>query len=40
MPRLVYTTWLARILPVRVFDTVMEFLGVNRSMDDFVGRGH
>jgi len=38
MPRLVYATWLARILPVRLFDAVMEFLGVNRSMDDFVGR--
>jgi all-trans-retinol dehydrogenase (NAD+) len=41
MPRLVYTTWLARLLPVRAFDAVMEFLGVNKSMDEFVGRaGH
>jgi all-trans-retinol dehydrogenase (NAD+) len=41
MPRLVYTTWLGRLLPLRVFDAVMEFLGVNKSMDDFVGRaGH
>ena len=38
MPRIVYTTWLGRVLPVRVFDAVMEFLGVNRSMDDFIGR--
>jgi len=38
MPRLVYVTWLGRLLPVRLFDAVMEFLGVNRSMDDFVGR--
>lgn len=38
MPRLVYTTWMARILPLSVFDTVMDFFGVNRSMDDFVGR--
>ena len=38
MPRLVYVTWLGRLLPVRLFDAIMEFLGVNRSMDDFVGR--
>ena len=41
MPRLVYVTWLGRLLPVRLFDAIMEFLGVNRSMDEFVGRtGH
>jgi all-trans-retinol dehydrogenase (NAD+) len=41
MPRLVYATFLGRILPVRAFDAVMEFLGVNKSMDEFVGRaGH
>ena len=41
MPRVVYSTFLGRILPVPVFDSLMEFLGVNRSMDDFVGRaGH
>jgi len=38
MPRLVYATWLARLLPVPAFDGLMEFLGVNRSMDEFVGR--
>ena len=38
MPRIVYTTWLGRVLPVRLFDAIMEFLGVNRSMDDFIGR--
>jgi len=38
MPRFVYATWPARLLPVGTFDAVMEFLGVNRSMDDFVGR--
>lgn len=38
MPRLVYTTWLARLLPVPVFDAIMELLGVNKSMDAFVGR--
>ena len=40
MPRLLYTTWLMRLLPVGVFDAVMEMLGVNKSMDDFVGRAH
>jgi all-trans-retinol dehydrogenase (NAD+) len=38
MPRFVYTTWPARLLPVRAFDAIMELLGVNRTMDDFVGR--
>jgi len=38
MPRLVYVTWLGRLLPVRLFDAIMELLGVNRSMDEFVGR--
>lgn len=38
LPRLVYTTYLARLLPVPAFDAIMEFLGVNRSMDEFVGR--
>ena len=38
MPRLVYVTWLGRLLPVRLFDAIMEFLGVNQSMDEFVGR--
>jgi all-trans-retinol dehydrogenase (NAD+) len=38
MPRFVYATWLARLLPVGAFDAIMELLGVNRSMDEFVGR--
>lgn len=38
MPRIVYATFLGRVLPVRAFDAIMEFLGVNQSMDDFVGR--
>jgi all-trans-retinol dehydrogenase (NAD+) len=41
LPRVVYATWLVRLLPVPVFDAIMELLGINRSMDDFVGRaGH
>ena len=38
VPRFVYLTWLVRVLPVGVFDAVMEFFGVNKSMDEFRGR--
>jgi all-trans-retinol dehydrogenase (NAD+) len=38
LPRLVAMTYLGRILPVAAFDAIMEFLGVNKSMDDFRGR--
>ena len=38
MPPIVATLPLSRILPVRLFDRFMDLLGVNRSMDDFVGR--
>jgi all-trans-retinol dehydrogenase (NAD+) len=38
MPRLVGLLPLARTLPVPVFDAIADFLGVNTSMDDFVGR--
>jgi all-trans-retinol dehydrogenase (NAD+) len=39
LPRFVYLTWLVRLLPVPAFDALMEFFGVNRSMDEFAGRG-
>ena len=39
MPRFVYTTFPSRLLPVGTFDVVLEFFGVNKTMDDFVGRG-
>jgi all-trans-retinol dehydrogenase (NAD+) len=38
LPRFVYATWLARVLPLPVFDAIMEFFGVNKSMDEFTGR--
>lgn len=38
MPRLARYMPGARVLPVRMFDRVMGFFGVNRSMDRFVGR--
>jgi hypothetical protein len=29
------------MLPIAAFDAIMEFLGINRSMDEFTGRpGH
>jgi all-trans-retinol dehydrogenase (NAD+) len=38
LPPLVATLPVSRFLPTRLFDRVMDLLGVNRSMDDFVGR--
>ena len=38
MPWFVYTGWLTRLLPVRLFDALADFFGISRSMDDFVGR--
>ena len=38
LPRVVAATYLGRILPVPAFDAIMEFLGVNRTMDEFRGR--
>jgi all-trans-retinol dehydrogenase (NAD+) len=38
LPPLVATLPVGRMLPVRLFDRLMDVLGVNRSMDDFVGR--
>ncbi len=38
MPRLARFMPTARVLPVRAFDRVMDFFGVNRTMDHFTGR--
>ncbi|MWV51352.1 SDR family NAD(P)-dependent oxidoreductase (plasmid) [Rathayibacter sp. VKM Ac-2803] len=38
MPRLLHALPVLRVFPVRGFDTVMRFLGVNSTMDYFVGR--
>ena len=38
MPRFVMAVLLARILPLGLFDAVMRFFGVDRSMDEFSGR--
>jgi all-trans-retinol dehydrogenase (NAD+) len=38
LPALVYTTWPLRLVPVKVFDWVVDLLGVNSAMDAFSGR--
>jgi all-trans-retinol dehydrogenase (NAD+) len=38
MPRFVMTVPVMRVFPPLVFDAVVSFFGVNRSMDEFVGR--
>lgn len=41
MPTFVYAVYAARLLPVAVFDAMMRFFGVSKSMDEFTGRaGH
>lgn len=42
MPKFVFTVFLCRILPVPLFDWIMSFMGVSKSMDEFTGRsgGH
>jgi all-trans-retinol dehydrogenase (NAD+) len=38
MPRFVLTVPVVRVFPPFIFDAVLGFFGVNRSMDEFVGR--
>jgi all-trans-retinol dehydrogenase (NAD+) len=38
MPRFVLAALLVRALPPRVFDVLMAFFGITRSMDEFTGR--
>jgi len=38
MPRFVYIVYPIRLLPVNIFDSLMSFFGVNKTMDDFTGR--
>jgi len=41
MPRFVYVVYPSRLLPVNLFDGILSFFGINRSMDEFTGRaGH
>jgi len=38
MPHILYTVPLLRLLPAKYFDRIADILGINNSMDDFVGR--
>lgn len=38
MPRFVMISYPARILPVPIFDALISFLGINKTMDEFKGR--
>ena len=41
MPRFVYVVHPSRLLPVDAFDGLLNFFGINHSMDEFTGRtGH
>ncbi len=37
-PALVYFTWFLRLFPTGFFDSVVHFLGIHDSMNDFIGR--
>jgi all-trans-retinol dehydrogenase (NAD+) len=39
MPPFALITYPGRLLPLPLFDKLAEFFGINKSMDDFVGRG-
>jgi hypothetical protein len=39
MPAFMYAVYFCRPFPVGFFDTVTDFLGMNRAMDKFTGRG-
>ena len=39
MPKFVHVIPVVRVLPIRAFDAVTDFFGVNRTMDKFRGRG-
>ncbi|MEM7082202.1 MAG: SDR family oxidoreductase [Pseudomonadota bacterium] len=38
MPRMVYSVFLMRLLPVSAMDALMRFFGVSKTMDEFTGR--
>jgi all-trans-retinol dehydrogenase (NAD+) len=38
MPRFVMTLYPARLLPVSIFDFLVDFFGINHTMDEFKGR--
>ena len=38
LPRFAYASYLARLLPITLFDFLMAFFGISQSMDEFRGR--
>lgn len=36
---MVWSVWILRLFPVSFFDFVSSFFGINKSMDEFVGKG-
>jgi all-trans-retinol dehydrogenase (NAD+) len=38
LPGLVRSAFFIRLLPLGAYDAIVDFLGINHSMDDFVGR--
>lgn len=39
MPSLALVTYPGRLLPLSLFDRIADFVGINNSMDDFIGHG-
>lgn len=37
-PWFVYTVFLVKALPISIFDAVLSFFGINKSMDEFIGK--
>ena len=38
MPRFIYTNYLCRMLPVGIYDWISDVLGINKTMQGFIGR--
>ena len=38
LPWFVYTAWMTKALPVSIYDALMHFFGISKSMDEFTGR--
>jgi all-trans-retinol dehydrogenase (NAD+) len=38
LPPIIYSVFLLRLMPAFIFDGVVNFLGINHTMDDFTGR--
>ncbi len=38
MPLFIYSVFLCKLLPVPILDAIADFLGINKTMDEFTGR--